>query len=46
VRLLHDGVIANPETVRYLNRLSDVVFILARYIEARQGGSTEAAPAN
>ncbi|HEY1387454.1 MAG TPA: cob(I)yrinic acid a,c-diamide adenosyltransferase [Ktedonobacterales bacterium] len=46
VRLLHDDVIANPETVRYLNRLSDVVFILARYLEAKQGGSTEAAPAN
>ncbi len=45
VRLLHDGVIANTETVRYLNRLSDVVFILARYLEAKQGGSTEAAPA-
>ncbi|HEY7782645.1 MAG TPA: cob(I)yrinic acid a,c-diamide adenosyltransferase [Ktedonobacterales bacterium] len=39
-RLLHEGVIANTEVVRYLNRLSDVVFILARYIEAKQGGST------
>jgi cob(I)alamin adenosyltransferase len=46
VRLLHDGVIANSEPVRYLNRLSDVVFILARYLEAKQGGSTEAAPAD
>lgn len=45
VRLLHDGVIANGETVRYLNRLSDVVFILARYLEAKQGGSTQASPA-
>ncbi len=33
VRLLHEGVIANGEVVRYLNRLSDLVFILARYIE-------------
>ena len=41
-RLLHEGVTHNPETVRYLNRLSDVVFILARYIEAKQGGSTQA----
>lgn len=41
-KLLHDGVIANGETVRYLNRLSDVVFILARYLEAKQGGSTRA----
>lgn len=38
--LLHDGTIANGEVVRYLNRLSDVVFILARYLEAKQGGST------
>ncbi len=44
-RLLHDGVIDNQEVVRYLNRLSDVIFILARYIEAKQGGSTEAKPA-
>lgn len=40
VRLLHDGTITNTEVVRYLNRLSDVVFILARYLEAKQGGST------
>ncbi|HKT37341.1 MAG TPA: cob(I)yrinic acid a,c-diamide adenosyltransferase [Ktedonobacterales bacterium] len=46
VRLLHDGVIANAETIRYLNRLSDVVFILARYLEAKQGGSTVATPAD
>lgn len=41
-RLLHTGTIANAETLRYLNRLSDVVFILARYLEAKSGGSTEA----
>jgi cob(I)alamin adenosyltransferase len=35
VKLLHDGVIANLEVVRYLNRLSDLVFILARYIEVK-----------
>ncbi|HEX8036647.1 MAG TPA: cob(I)yrinic acid a,c-diamide adenosyltransferase [Ktedonobacterales bacterium] len=45
VRLFHDGMIENQEVLRYLNRLSDVVFILARYIEAKQGGSTEAKPA-
>jgi cob(I)alamin adenosyltransferase len=39
-RLLHEGVIANPEVVRYLNRSSDFVFILARVLEARSGGST------
>ncbi|MDQ2716722.1 MAG: cob(I)yrinic acid a,c-diamide adenosyltransferase [Chloroflexota bacterium] len=35
VKLLHDGVIQNGELVRYLNRLSDLVFILARYIEVK-----------
>jgi cob(I)alamin adenosyltransferase len=44
-RLLHDGVTHNGEVVRYLNRLSDVVFILARYVEAKQGGSTLASRA-
>jgi cob(I)alamin adenosyltransferase len=44
VRLLHDGVIANSDVVRYLNRLSDAVFILARYLEAKRGGSTQARP--
>jgi cob(I)alamin adenosyltransferase len=44
-RLLHEGVTQNPETVRYLNRLSDLIFILARYLEAKQGGSTQATPA-
>ena len=33
VKLLHDGVIQNGEVVRYLNRLSDLIFILARYVE-------------
>ncbi|HKB47150.1 MAG TPA: ATP:cob(I)alamin adenosyltransferase [Ktedonobacterales bacterium] len=32
----------NAETVRFLNRLSDLIFILARYVEAKQGGSTRA----
>ncbi|MGH2516323.1 MAG: ATP:cob(I)alamin adenosyltransferase, partial [Ktedonobacterales bacterium] len=41
-KLLHEGVIANGETIRYLNRASDLVFILARYLEAKQGGSTQA----
>lgn len=35
VKLLHDGVIENVEVVRYLNRLSDLVFILARYREVK-----------
>ena len=41
-RLLHGGVTDNAETVRFLNRLSDLIFILARYVEAKQGGSTRA----
>ncbi len=35
VRLLHEGVIGNGEVVRYLNRLSDLIFILARYLEVK-----------
>lgn len=35
VKLLHDGVIQNSEVIRYLNRLSDLVFILARYLEVK-----------
>ncbi|HKB49236.1 MAG TPA: ATP:cob(I)alamin adenosyltransferase, partial [Ktedonobacterales bacterium] len=41
-RLLHEGVTDNAETVRFLNRLSDLIFILARYVEAKLGGSTRA----
>jgi cob(I)alamin adenosyltransferase len=44
VRLLHEGMTQNGDLLRYLNRLSDAVFVLARYLEARQGGSTEAHP--
>ncbi len=35
VKLLHDGVIHNGEVVRYLNRLSDLIFVLARYVEVK-----------
>ena len=35
VRLLHNGIIQNTEVVRYLNRLSDLIFILARYVEVK-----------
>ena len=35
VKLLHDEVIQNSEVVRFLNRLSDLIFILARYIEVK-----------
>jgi cob(I)alamin adenosyltransferase len=33
-RLYHDGDIVNQEVLRYLNRLSDLLFIMARYVEA------------
>lgn len=33
VRLYHDGDVPNVEAVRYLNRLSDLLFIMARYVE-------------
>ena len=36
-KLYHDGVFANPELLRYLNRLSDVLFVLARYEETDEG---------
>jgi cob(I)alamin adenosyltransferase len=44
VRLYHEGDVTNVETVRYLNRLSDVLFILARFVEQYEtdGGSTTA----
>jgi len=36
-RLYHDGVITNVEVLRYLNRLSDLLFVLARYEEQHAG---------
>lgn len=41
-RLAHDGALGETHALRYLNRLSDLIFILARYLEAKQGGSTRA----
>jgi cob(I)alamin adenosyltransferase len=37
VRMARDGSLANEEILRYLNRLSDLLFVLARYDE---GGFT------
>lgn len=34
--LLHQGEIGNPQTLRYLNRCSDLLHILARYDEVGQ----------
>lgn len=36
-KLHHDGIVANADLLRYLNRLSDVLFVLARYEEAEAG---------
>ena len=36
-RLLHEGVIQNAETLRYLNRASDLAFVLARMEEKLDG---------
>jgi cob(I)alamin adenosyltransferase len=32
----------NPEVVPFLNRLSDLLFVLARYVNLRAGGEDEA----
>ncbi|MEM7346380.1 MAG: cob(I)yrinic acid a,c-diamide adenosyltransferase [Chloroflexota bacterium] len=40
VRLLHEGDLENREVVRYLNRLSSLLFALARYEEALIGSDT------
>ena len=40
VRLLHEKVIQNGEVIRYLNRLSDLIFVLARYSEVKSSLAT------
>ena len=42
-RLFHEGVITNQEVLRYLNRLSDLLFVLARYEEAQAGAPSRVA---
>lgn len=39
VRLADDGLIENAELLRYLNRLSSLLFVLARYADALSGSS-------
>jgi cob(I)alamin adenosyltransferase len=36
-RVLHDGLVENQEALRYVNRLSDVLFVMARYVERSTG---------
>lgn len=40
VRLMDDGMIDNPHLIRYLNRLSSLAFVLARYEDALSGKSS------
>ena len=42
-RLFHEKLIENAEVLRYLNRLSDLLFVLARYEEAQAGAGSRAA---
>ncbi len=37
VGLAREGLIANPALLRYANRLSDILFVMARLVEARAG---------
>ncbi len=39
VRLAHEAGDVNPAVLRYLNRLSDLLFVLARLVNARHGVS-------
>ena len=39
VKLMHDGLVSNEQIVRYLNRLSSLLFALARYEDALAGVS-------
>lgn len=41
-RLFHSGDVTNGDALRYLNRLSDLLFVLARVAETANGGSTPA----
>ncbi|HUE75203.1 MAG TPA: cob(I)yrinic acid a,c-diamide adenosyltransferase [Chloroflexota bacterium] len=36
-RLFHEGAVANQDVLRYLNRLSDLLFVLARFEELQHG---------
>ena len=40
VSLADSAEYVNPETIRYLNRLSDVLWLFARYTEGESGGTT------
>ncbi len=42
-RLLHEGIAQNHDVLRYLNRMSDVLFVLARYEESAEGVTAQQA---
>ena len=42
-RLVHEGHNANPHVLRFLNRLSSLLFILGRYEDTQQTGHTSTA---
>jgi cob(I)alamin adenosyltransferase len=37
VKLYHDGLATNPQIIRYLNRLSSLLFVMARHEDALAG---------
>jgi len=39
VKLMHDGVVTNAQIMRYLNRLSSLLFVMARYEDSLAGAS-------
>jgi len=39
IALREGGGYVNPETIKYLNRLSDVLWLFARYVETRAEGA-------
>jgi cob(I)alamin adenosyltransferase len=41
VSMDRDGLVSDPEILRYLNRVSDLLFALARYEEAERGTRAE-----
>jgi len=41
-RLKSEGLIANDEILRHLNRLADMIFVLARFEEQRENGNSRA----
>lgn len=40
-RLAHDQLVGNAEILRYANRLSDLLFVMARYVERREGRDSQ-----